>query len=110
MTTNLTEDYCLLGCDGMQFVRSLLMFWKNILSSSLGLKCTLKMEAAHSYGRSVMIDQTTQHQSQKTVIFLVTVMRPSNLNILYCQFATVPSSFVVTEEDHNNLLNSECCM
>jgi hypothetical protein len=56
------------------------------------------MEATCSCGRSIMINHTTQHQSQKTVIFLVTITITSNLNILYCQFGTVPFSFVVTEE------------
>jgi hypothetical protein len=55
-----------------------------------------------------MISHTTQHQSQKTVILLITIMRTSDLNIPCYQFSTMPFNYVVKEEGHNNLLNSKC--
>jgi hypothetical protein len=37
-----SEEYCLLVCDAMQIVRSLPMFWRNILASSSGSKSKIK--------------------------------------------------------------------
>jgi hypothetical protein len=57
------------------------------------------MEAAYSCGRSVKISHTTQHQSQKSGIFLEPIIGSSDLNILYRQFSAVLFTFVVTVED-----------